>query len=267
MSLQRAATKGPTLGLVILAAAGFAAVVCWEPDRAGGPATLDAESSNGTTTRTLGKAASNRPSHPDARTDATPSVPGRQAAALESPPLDLLDFVTDSIDAMTDEEIANALTHFTGRDREAIEEIDDPRAFAKSLSAAILSGWMTEPQLGAEIPIQFTTRLRGENAQPDEPVFASSSTRIFGTFPLDPGEEIVVLAKWYQVGAPDFLLLEELPVREQNGRGFIRLDPPGGWPEGSYRLELYESDESVDLVAAGEYQTEGHGQPLAAVFK
>ena len=193
-------------------------------------------------------------------------MPEHLTSEPEAARLDPLDIVTDSIDAMTTQEITEALSEVTGRDREAIQKIDDPPAFAKSLAAAILSGWMTEPESNAET-IHFSTRLHGESAEPAEPVFASSSTRIFGTFPLTPGEHTTVLAKWYQVGVPYFLMLQEVPVREQNGRGFIRLDRPDGWPEGSYRLELYESADSVDLVAAGEYRTEGHDLPPVVVYE
>jgi hypothetical protein len=190
-----------------------------------------------------------------------------QATARNKQPGDLLGVVTDSIDAMTSEEVVAALTQFTGRDREAIEELGDPHGFSKSLAQAVLSGWMTESDLDADTSIQFSTRLNGEDAHPDEQVFASSATRIFGSFPLQSGEQRTLLAKWYQVETSEMLLLQELPVREQDGQGFIRLDRSEGWPAGSYRLELYDPTETVTPFAMGEYQTQGHARPLTVTFR
>lgn len=265
MTLRRLAALGGSLTLAILGVAGFTAVAHWESD--------DAE--NGAPTQPTPAVVSKRVAiHPPFKSKvsafkskASAGVPQRQAPALEVPAGDLLDVVTDSIDDMTTEEIVAALTQVTGRDREAIEEIGDPHGFSKSLATAVLAGWMTESESDASTPIQFTTRLNGEHAEPDGRTFASSVTRIFGTFPLEPGANRTLLAKWYQVETSDMLLLQELPIREQDGEGFIRLDRPEGWPEGTYRLELYESTETVDPFAIGEYQTQGHARPRIVTFQ
>jgi hypothetical protein len=62
-------------------------------------------------------------------------------------------------------------------------------------------------------------------------------------------------------------MFEELPVRERDGQGFIRLNRPDGWPQGSYRLEIYSPDEDPELLASGEYETRGTGRPLAISFR
>jgi len=56
-------------------------------------------------------------------------------------------------------------------------------------------------------------------------------------------------------------------VREQDGIGFVRLNRKNGWPESSYRLELYASEDDVDLLFAGEFRTEGTDRPPIVVFE
>jgi hypothetical protein len=173
---------------------------------------------------------------------------------------------------MTRDEIVTLLAEVTGRDVEEVEVLRDPHAFAKSLAAAVFSGWANEPAVEAGLPIEFSTTPVDtlELVSRDTSVhhtFDSSTTRIFGTFPLEPGSDTTVIAKWYQVEpVEELLLLEEFPVLEQDGTGFIRLDRQDGWPAGHYRLEIYESGESVEPIAAGHYRTEGEGRPARVVF-
>jgi len=174
-----------------------------------------------------------------------------------------LDRILRLIDRLSRDELLAVLAEVTGRDREALEELRNPQATAHALATALLSGWGTEPVTVAPQPIGFSTEL---SRPPGESFFRSATTRIFGTFPMEPGEQIDVLAKWYRVEPHEFLLVEEVPVQERNGRGFVRLERSNGWPAGRYRLELYESSESVEPLASGEYQTYGNRLPNRVVF-
>jgi hypothetical protein len=184
------------------------------------------------------------------------------------PGLDAVVLANQMIDRLSRDEILESLSEMTGRDPEEIDAIDDLHEFARSLAKALLSNELpvAEPESPIQ-PIRFSRRLGLEApTEPGATVLPASSHRIFGSFPLEPGDDLQVVAKWYQVDPPLFLMLEEVPVREQNGLGFVRIDRNDGWPAGLYRLELYASNESVEPIAAGEYRTQGETAPLVAVF-
>ena len=181
--------------------------------------------------------------------------------------------IASVIDGMSRDELALAVATVTGRDRSELEARRDLHRFATSLAGAALSGVVTDPLVADAQSIDFATRLRqSQDAEGASEVFPASARRMFGVFPLDEGARDQVIAKWYRVDEPELLMFRELPIREQNGQGFVRFDRREGWPEGEYRLEIYafgddrSSSDELELIASGDYRTEGRG-PRSVLFQ
>lgn len=186
-----------------------------------------------------------------------------QALREESDPLAAIEA---AIDDMSRDELTHALIALTGSDPEALDAQRNLHDYAKSLAGIALAGVATPPNEAPSPDIDFAARLADALSAPREPsAHPSSQARMFGVFELAPGTQTRVLAKWYRVSPPELLMFESVPIRSQEGKGFIRLDRATGWVEGEYRLEVYTTEPSPELIASGDFSTQGEQGPRAVL--
>jgi len=208
------------------------------------------------------------PEAPAAPRPADPPAPAAVREALLGAP-DPEALVGSWIDAADRDELASGLRTFVGYPPEVLADVRDLHGFAHDLLGIAAAGLVRAPTGEAAESVHFGTRLSAarEAAAEREPSSSlpGGAPRVFGVFPLAADDVRGVLVKWYRADAPDLLTFRRLPVRNDAGRAFVRLDRPQGWSAGDYRLEIYSEGEHPELLASGGFAAAGGRRLVATV--
>ena len=128
-----------------------------------------------------------------------------------------------------------------------------------------MDGVFTEASSYLNVPpfIEFTGDIsafyQGESGKT---VFDGSAGRIYAVFPTDSYDGDSVLMKWYRTDIPSKVHVEMQPILRGAPYNYVWAEVER-WPEASYMAEIYSSGESLDMLAAGEYEVlSGHRQTL-----
>ncbi len=73
-------------------------------------------------------------------------------------------------------------------------------------------------------------------------------------FPTDYFDQDKVMVKWYRRDHPEILLLQRYPIVAGDDYGHVWLEPDRGWEQGSYKVDVFSGDESMTLLASGNYR-------------
>jgi len=201
---------------------------------------------------------------------AAPRSGSAQQAARPRPPwaeAELRAALRTLVDATGDEELVARLRTITRRPPDELRRVRDLRRYAVELGSRVLAG-VEGPALEAPTaPVEFApVPVPAALERADAPL-RSSEERIFASFPMPEGGSRNVLAKWYRADRAELLALDALPVREEDGWGWVSLARPEGFPAGAYRLELLGNDDALEPIAAGSFETVDTGRPPTVVFR
>ncbi|MCP4430531.1 MAG: hypothetical protein GY806_06095 [Gammaproteobacteria bacterium] len=89
----------------------------------------------------------------------------------------------------------------------------------------------------------------GENLSVIEP----KTTRIFSYFELPNYTRNDVLVKWYYSDTNEILSFKRFSVNPESSKNYVWLDNQLGWVRGNYKVEIYSTDESLNLLSYGNY--------------
>jgi hypothetical protein len=155
---------------------------------------------------------------------------------------------------MSDRDLESVLASMIHLSREEIEEVGDLRTFANRLADIAMEDTLmpTDAAAGGE-HVVFTT---GPERDGTRSQFDAGETRIYAVFPTDYFDQEKVMVKWYRRDHPEILLLQRYPVVAGDQYGHVWLEPNRGWEQGQYKVDIYSGDESMGLLASGNYSVQ-----------
>lgn len=157
-------------------------------------------------------------------------------------------------------EILPRIEHYIGFSSEELNALEDPRRFGEKLVDIGLSGTL-EP-LDEEVAPPIYGPIRFYDDYPNGNLLAQFSPKqsvIYAVFDNYGYEEGAILSKWIELSTGKVHLFKKLTLHKQD-ENFIWLQNFNGFTPGTYRVELYRPNESLELIASGQYQvlpTEG----------
>jgi hypothetical protein len=198
--------------------------------------------------------------------------PGEQAEALKQDPdamarlramadrafdwgADPKRVVRGVIDQMDDDELISLMSSLTDYTSEELRDGRDLRAFAERLAEIAMDGTLTDPEpLGRDVGVvQFAARVDIDNG-PIDPSnrFSNSDRRIYAIFEsADFGGE-QVFAKWTRISDGEVMLFGRYPINPNDTYSYVWLGAQNGsWEPGEYRVDFYDTDESLHMIASG----------------
>jgi hypothetical protein len=185
---------------------------------------------------------------------ATPSNSVRQSGSFPSHPAPLAErFIykqsaEDLIDYVT------AVTNYTRQDLESFGHLHDFVKRLYKLAAVDQYGSKNHdvPLMGA---IGFTDSpvwQMGEERY-REGFSSEGANRIYAILPPIPADSGELFVRWTRVDVPGLVLFRKYRTAADVGRNHVWAEKAHGWQPGSYRVEVYSTDEFLDLLAVGDY--------------
>ena len=167
---------------------------------------------------------------------------------------DVSQAVDASISRMSDRDLESVLASTIHLSREEIEDVRDLRAFAKRLAEIAMEDTLLPTDLAAGADrVVFTTSPRFDDTRSH---FDAGEERIYAVFPTDYFDQEQVMVKWYRRDHPEILLLQRYPIVVGDEYGHVWLEPNRGWEQGQYKVDVYSGDETMALVASGNYSVQ-----------
>ena len=162
--------------------------------------------------------------------------------------------VETSISQMSDRDLESVLASTVHLSREEIEDVGDLRAFANRLAEIAMEDTLmpTDMDAGGD-HVVFTTSPQMDDSRSQ---FDAGESRIYAVFPTDYFDQEKVMVKWYRRDHPEILLLQRYPIVSGDEYGHVWLEPNRGWEQGQYKVDIYSGDESMTLVATGNYSVQ-----------
>ena len=118
----------------------------------------------------------------------------------------------------------------------------------------------TGQEFGFDAPLisndkTITNFLVGEEFQEGDnlSVITPETTRIFSFFELPNYTRTDVLVKWYYSDTNEILSFKRFPINTESTKHYVWLDNQLGWVTGNYKVEVYSTDESLNLLSSGNY--------------
>jgi hypothetical protein len=167
---------------------------------------------------------------------------------------DVSQAVETSISQMTDRELESVLASTIRLSREEIEEVGDLRGFAKRVAQIAMDDTLVPtdgPSGGDRVVFGRRPEPAGDRSQ-----FDAGEARIYAVFPTDYLDQDKVLVKWYRRDRSEILLLQRYPIVAGDDYGHVWLEPDRGWEQGNYKVDIYSGDESMALLASGNYRVQ-----------
>lgn len=172
--------------------------------------------------------------------------------AMSAP--DVSQAVQSSISQMSERELESVLASMIHLSREEIEEVGDLRAFANRLAEIAMEDTLMPTDTTAEGGhVVFTTSPERDEARGQ---FDAGESRIYAVFPTDYFDQEKVMVKWYRRDNPEILLLQRYPIVAGDQYGHVWLEPNRGWEQGQYKVDIYAGDETMGLLASGNYSVQ-----------
>ncbi len=169
------------------------------------------------------------------------------------------------IDQLDPWQLEYVILSATGMSSDELSEIGDLHSYASQLATVTMDGVVTETSSSLNTPstIEFTRNIisfyQGESG---ETAFDSSAGRIYAVFPTDSYDGDSVLMKWYRTDMPSRVHVKMQPLLQGAPYNYVWAEVEE-WPEALYKVEIYSSGESLEQLAAGEYEVvSGHRQTL-----
>jgi hypothetical protein len=165
--------------------------------------------------------------------------------------------VSGAMDQMSDEQLITLVTSLTDYGREELEGVHDMRAFVSRLAAIAMDGTLAPSE---DLPpglahVEFATEVGPDNSASNPTNhFRADAARIYAVFASEElgGEEI--FAKWVRVEDGEVLLFGRYQIEPGDDHSYVWMARPDqSWVPGSYRVDFYTSDESLDLLASGSH--------------
>ncbi|MCH2169976.1 hypothetical protein MK489_04255 [Myxococcota bacterium] len=164
--------------------------------------------------------------------------------------------VGHTIDQMSDRELVTVVTSLTDLTDADFDGIRDVRGFARRLSAVAMEGVITDTAYSdPRLPrVEFTSEIDSQGFPVGSAEdFGSGSERIYAVFSPDevPGEEVLV--KWSRSDRRELLLFKHFPVWREDESSFVWIEEPGGWPAGTYDVDIYAANSELPKLSSGQY--------------
>ena len=174
-----------------------------------------------------------------------------EALVEEMSATDVSKTVERSISQMSDRDLESVLASTIHLSGEEIEDVRDLRAFASRLAEiAMEDTLMPEDTAAGAEHVVFTTSPELDDARSQ---FYAGEARIYAVFPTESLNQEKVMVKWYRRDHPEILLLQRYPIIAGVQYGHVWLEPERGWEQGQYKVDVYSGDDSMALVASGNY--------------
>lgn len=129
------------------------------------------------------------------------------------------------------DEFANKLWSLAANEQQANELIENPDAYGKLI---------------------FSTDLVDHNSG-GRTIFSSEDYKIFTVYTLNAVNDNRVLVKWMNQSNGELKLFKQITINPQLEQNYLWVNELKGWKPGTYIVEFYTMDESLELLAGGTY--------------
>ncbi len=176
-------------------------------------------------------------------------------AALRMGAIDGPSFVRAAVHAMPEDEIRAVLAATTRVDPARLAAIEDVQAYAIRVADIAMEGLLRDGVEPSDVgDVIFSAAQEGRRADwSTAESFDRGEARLYAFFDTTGWKSGDVMVRWRHESTGEVLLLEEHRVRAGTSRGFVWTRPSRGWRPGSYRVDVYRSDESLGHLASGRY--------------
>ena len=175
-------------------------------------------------------------------------------AELEARDEDPRELVARAIDQTSDEDLISITAAITRIDAETLRRSHDVRVFARRLAEVAING-----VTGDEAPMPGNGRVRfaasAADDDPDAPpqqTFPSDQGKLYAIVELPEYAADDVILKWSHVESGKIYVFSRHSISRDTPIWAFH-DPPAGWAEGGYRVDVFTADDAVAPLARGEY--------------
>lgn len=102
--------------------------------------------------------------------------------------------------------------------------------------------------------IDFNSLVQADNMSTEATDnFSSDTKRIYASFDTSNYTKGSVMVKWSRIDSPEVLIFDKYRVDRSMGSNYIWLEPPDGWENGTYQVNIYSLEDNLSPLATGVY--------------